>query len=187
VASDGRLRFGVIGTGSIAVEFVDALASSRSCAAVAVASRDAGPRGGLRAASRCGRELRRLLDPVERTDRYAMAILRFDGDVLAQLSCAVTLTQDDHVRIYGTQGHLHVPLPCWLGERRDAASQIILTRPGAEPEAIDVPGGANIFAPGARPSPSRALTRLPADHQEAPRRWVAWKTTTAGSTTTCPS
>lgn len=41
MASDGRLRFGVIGTGSIAAEFVDALASSRSCAAAAVASRDA--------------------------------------------------------------------------------------------------------------------------------------------------
>jgi hypothetical protein len=114
-----------------------------------------------------------------------MAILRFDGDVLAQLSCAVTLAQDDHVRIYGTHGHLHVPQPCWLGGRRDAASQIILTRPEFEP--IEVPGAANIFAPGARPSASRALTRLPADHQQAPRRWSAWKTTTAGSTTTCPS
>jgi predicted dehydrogenase len=86
------------------------------------------------------------LDPVERTDRYAMAILRFDGDVLAQLSCAVTLTEDDHIRIYGTDGHLHVPWPCWLGGRRDAASHIIVTRPGSEPEAIDIPGGENIFA-----------------------------------------
>jgi hypothetical protein len=33
VASAERLRFGVLGTGSIAAEFVDALALSRSCAA----------------------------------------------------------------------------------------------------------------------------------------------------------
>jgi predicted dehydrogenase len=298
VASEGRLRFGVLGTGSIAAEFVDALASSRSCEAAAVASRDAGraqafarrhgigasygdypallgdPRvdivyvatphpqhaewaiaaaehgkhvlcekpltmdraeaeAVLAAADRNGvflmeafayrfhpqthrllelireaaigqvraidvtfafgsedavggrllaRELggggildvgcycvsmsRQIvaaasgaatveptdvlgmasLDPVEGTDRYAMAILRFDGDVLAQLSCGVTLTQDDHVRVYGTHGHLHVPWPCWLGGRRDAASQITLTRPGAEPETIDIPGGESIFA-----------------------------------------
>jgi predicted dehydrogenase len=298
VASDGRLRFGVLGTGSIAAEFVDALASSRSCQAAAVASRDAGrgqafarrhgiganygdypallgdPRvdivyvatphpqhaewaiaaaehgkhvlcekpltmdraeaeavlaaadnngvflmeafayrfhpqthrlleliregaiGQVRAIDVTfafgsedavgGRLLARelggggildvgcycvsmsrqivaaasgaatvepvdvvgmaSLDPVEGIDRYAMAILRFGGDVLAQLSCGVTLTQDDHVRVYGTHGHLHVPWPCWLGGRRDAASQIILTRPGAKPEAIEIPGGESIFA-----------------------------------------
>lgn len=93
------------------------------------------------------------LDLVEGTDRYAMAILRFEGDVLAQLSCAVSLTQDDHIRVYGTDAHLHVPWPCWLGGRRNAASQIIITRPGSEPEAIDIPGGENIFALEADGSP----------------------------------
>ena len=36
-----RLRFGIIGTGSIAAEFADGLAAAESAALVAVASRDA--------------------------------------------------------------------------------------------------------------------------------------------------
>lgn len=35
-------------------------------------------------------------------DEFAMGLLRLPGDIIAQLSCGYLLTQDDHIRIYGT-------------------------------------------------------------------------------------
>jgi predicted dehydrogenase len=87
-----------------------------------------------------------VLDPVERTDRWAMAIMRFESDVLAQLSCGVSLTQDDHIRVYGSKGQLHIDQPCWLGGRRDAASRIEARLEDGETRRVDIAGGRNIFA-----------------------------------------
>jgi predicted dehydrogenase len=87
-----------------------------------------------------------VLDPVEQTDRVAMAVMRFEPGILAQLSCGVTIAQDDHVRVYGTEGELYVDRPCWLGGRRDAPSTIVLRRVDGTVEEIAIAGGHNIFA-----------------------------------------
>jgi predicted dehydrogenase len=86
------------------------------------------------------------LDPVQAVDRYAAGILRFERDILAQLATGVTLDQDDHVRVYGTGGHLHIERPCWHGRWRDNPSPIILTRRDYTTETIAVPTGRSVFA-----------------------------------------
>jgi predicted dehydrogenase len=86
------------------------------------------------------------LDPAQGTDHLAMAVMRFGAGVLAQLSCGMTLSQDDHVRVYGSEGQIHIDQPCWLDGRRDAASRIEIRLEGGEARSIDVEGGRNIFA-----------------------------------------
>ncbi|MDQ6818279.1 MAG: Gfo/Idh/MocA family oxidoreductase [Actinomycetota bacterium] len=86
------------------------------------------------------------LDPLERTDRYSAAVMRFAGDILAQLACGVDLMQDDRISVYGSQGQLHVSDPCWLAGRRDAPSRIEIGRSDGEDSVVHIPGGQNIFA-----------------------------------------
>jgi predicted dehydrogenase len=87
------------------------------------------------------------LDPVEGTDLYAAAVMRFPGNILAQLACGVAVAQNDHIRVYGTEGHIHVDQPCWLPGLREAPSTIELTRSdGDGPRVVDIEGGRNIFA-----------------------------------------
>jgi predicted dehydrogenase len=87
-----------------------------------------------------------VLDPAERTDLYALAAMRFPADILAQLACGVMLTQDDHIRVYGTDGQLHIGQPAWLPGYRDAASAIEITPSGSRMHAIEIEGARSIFA-----------------------------------------
>jgi predicted dehydrogenase len=87
-----------------------------------------------------------VLDAAEGIDLYTAGVLKYAGNILAQVACGVALTQDDHIRVYGTEGHLHVPVPCWLGGHRHSDSHIELARPGEALRRIAVPGGASIFA-----------------------------------------
>lgn len=62
-----------------------------------------------------------FLDPVEvhaigeftptGTDAYSAAVLRFDNGVLAQCSCGVQVRQENCLRIYGSDGMIHLPEP----------------------------------------------------------------------------
>ena len=69
-------------------------------------------------------------------DVYASAVVRFPGDILAQLSCGLRVAQDNAVRIYGEEGWIHVPVP-WAPARNGGASRIYLHRLGNDqPEEI---------------------------------------------------
>ena len=52
-----------------------------------------------------------------RVDEWSSAVLRFDGDVLAQVACGVDVWQENTVRVYGADAMLHVPSPWFQGER----------------------------------------------------------------------
>ncbi|MEC3982214.1 Gfo/Idh/MocA family protein [Amycolatopsis sp. H20-H5] len=87
------------------------------------------------------------LDPATGVDEYAMGLLRLPGDIIAQLSCGFRLTQDDHIRIYGTGGQLSVPRPAWVHAlRKPGTSHIVLTPEGGEPEVIEVEATQGLFA-----------------------------------------
>ena len=82
-----------------------------------------------------------VLHPESGVDVYAAATLQFANGVIAQVSAGVGLTQDNVVRIYGSEGWLLVPTP-WVIRPEGGQSTLWLHRSGAtEPEAITVEAG----------------------------------------------
>ncbi len=70
-------------------------------------------------------------------DEYTVAICKFPGEILATLATAVHLLQDNVVRIFGSEGQLLVREP-WLPARGRGFSEIVIERPGRDPETIRV-------------------------------------------------
>jgi predicted dehydrogenase len=64
-------------------------------------------------------------------DEYSAAVLKFPGDIIAQLSAGVQVEQENAVRIYGTQGHIHLPAP-WAPARNGGMSKFFVHRTGQE-------------------------------------------------------
>jgi predicted dehydrogenase len=62
-------------------------------------------------------------------DLCAVATAKFPGNILAQISTAVKLNQENVVRIFGDQGHIFVPAP-WDPSRDGGSSRIFLHRHG---------------------------------------------------------
>ena len=76
--------------------------------------------------------------PESRVDEYASATLLFDGDIVAEVSCAVRLVVGSEVRIYGTDGHIVVPEPWFCSGREGGTSHIEVHRADEEPERVPV-------------------------------------------------
>jgi predicted dehydrogenase len=71
-------------------------------------------------------------------DEWAVASLRFPGDILAQVSTGVSVRQDNAVRVFGTEGSIVVPIP-WIPNREGGTSTILVYKgSSAEPEEIVV-------------------------------------------------
>jgi aryl-alcohol dehydrogenase-like predicted oxidoreductase len=70
-------------------------------------------------------------------DEYAVAAMRFPGDVLAEVATGIRLQQENVVRIFGTDGHIFIPNP-YLPSREGVPNRLYLHRHGAEPEEIVV-------------------------------------------------
>ncbi|MEV6878224.1 Gfo/Idh/MocA family oxidoreductase [Amycolatopsis sp. NPDC051128] len=80
-------------------------------------------------------------------DEYATGLLRLPGDILATISCGIRLAREDGIRVFGTQGQLHVPRPAWIHPlRTPGTSQIILTPSSGEPKVIEVEATQGVFA-----------------------------------------
>lgn len=74
-------------------------------------------------------------------DEWASASVLFPNDILADLFCGTALRVQSDVRVWGTQGHLVVPVP-W----KPLHGEIVLNRAGAEPKTIAVPARADCYA-----------------------------------------
>lgn len=72
-----------------------------------------------------------------RVDEYASAILKFPGEILASVSTAVQLWQDNSVRIFGSEGRLFLRTP-WHPALESDFSEIVLERGKHEAEVIRV-------------------------------------------------
>jgi predicted dehydrogenase/aryl-alcohol dehydrogenase-like predicted oxidoreductase len=68
-------------------------------------------------------------------DEYAVATLKFPGDIVAQLSTGVRLNQDNSVRIYGTEGWIHVPSP-WMCTPTDGAIRFTVHAKGQAQDIV---------------------------------------------------
>ena len=78
-------------------------------------------------------------------DLWAVASMRFPGDVLATLSTSTQVQQDNAVRIFGSDGGIIVPVP-WGPARDGGASTIRLERKGESPQEIAVDSPQPIYA-----------------------------------------
>ena len=78
------------------------------------------------------------LHPETGTDVYALATAEFPGGILGQLATGVGLNQDNGLRVFGSEGSLHVPAP-FLMAKEGGSVTIFLTRKGSpKPEEIVV-------------------------------------------------
>ena len=77
-------------------------------------------------------------------DAYAAALLRFDGDIIAEVATGVGLTQDSTVRIYGIDGSIVIP-SAYIPAREGGTVEIHLNR-GNEPEVIEVTTDRHLYS-----------------------------------------
>lgn len=78
----------------------------------------------------------------ERTDEWAIADLKFENDIVAQLSTGVQLNQDNSVRIYGSDGWIHIPSPWFCGSENGGK---IIVHKGNEPQEFTTEAG-NLYS-----------------------------------------
>ena len=64
------------------------------------------------------------------SDDYAVAILRFQSDIFAQVSCGVSLEHRNDVRIFGSKGSIHIPSPWVPGGSGPGETVIYLKKTG---------------------------------------------------------
>jgi len=78
-------------------------------------------------------------------DEYTSAILKFPGEILATLSSAVQLWQDNSVRIFGSEGRLLLTTP-WHPAHEADFSEIVIERNKHETELIRVPAPGTTYS-----------------------------------------
>lgn len=78
-------------------------------------------------------------------DHYTTACAEFPGDIIATLSTGVAVNQENAVRIYGTRGHIHLPVPWTPGAGADP-TYIHLHQDGAEPQRLEIAPDRPLFA-----------------------------------------
>lgn len=87
-----------------------------------------------------------VLHPEAGSDAQSSAVLRFAGDITAEVSCGTWVTQQNRMRIYGSEGSIEVPSP-YVIVRDLSASEIYWHRKGeAEAETITITPDRNLYA-----------------------------------------
>lgn len=80
-----------------------------------------------------------------RVDEYACALLRFPGDIIAQVATGVRLNQDNSLQIFGDEGRITVP--AWWNPGREAGkSSIFVTRYGKGDEEVVIEFDRGVYA-----------------------------------------
>ena len=79
----------------------------------------------------------------EGTDAAAVAVCRFPGNILAQLSTSVLLNQPNHVTILGEGGSITLTQPWFAGEK---GARLIIKRNGHEPEEMNTETREDLYA-----------------------------------------
>lgn len=83
----------------------------------------------------------------EHYDEWAVANLRFSGDILAQVSAAVYLEHRNDVRIFGSKGSIYIPSPWVPGGRAPGITSIFLKKTGIkEIEEIKINSTCSLYS-----------------------------------------
>ena len=84
-------------------------------------------------------------------DKYTSAILLFKNDIIAEISCGITLDTGGELRIYGTEGQIFIPDPWFCGGIDGGQSSIQISRKDEKLETIKI-------------LPNRGLYTIEAEH-----------------------
>lgn len=71
-------------------------------------------------------------------DEWTSALLKFPGDIIAEVSCSVSLTQDNVLRILGTAGRIEVKDFWFAGGREGGTGIIEIHHANGSVEAVEV-------------------------------------------------
>ena len=86
------------------------------------------------------------LHPLTQTDDYGAAVVKYPGEVIAEISCGSTVLPDISARIYGSKGWLDVPTPFFPG-LEGKTDRFFLHRHGAgAPEEFTFPVSMGLYA-----------------------------------------
>jgi predicted dehydrogenase len=77
-------------------------------------------------------------------DLSTAATLAFEGGVLARVACSIQANLDSSLRIYGSEGSIHVASP-WLPGRIGSEATIVVQRWGSETDVLDIPLEADVY------------------------------------------
>ncbi len=102
-------------------------------------------------------------------DEWAIASLKFPGDILAQVSTSVSLNQENVVRIFGSEGNIFLPNPWQMNRTTPEPARIIVHLKNTEPREIKIEASVTSFAyeadvfgnallAGKRQAPAPAMT-----------------------------
>lgn len=105
-----------------------------------------------------------VLHPQSAVDTQATAVLKFPGDITAEISCSTLVNQDNVLRVYGTEGWIHVASP-FVINRQPTPTELTWHRVGADaPEAIMIESDRGLYAYEA----DAFATAVQAGEQEVP-------------------
>jgi len=114
-------------------------------------------------------------------DHWTAAVVKYPGNIVAQLSTGVEVNQESVVRIFGSGGNIFVPSP-WFCSRHGEPSKIIVNRNGKPSEEVIVESGMDLYSIEAdtvgasiekRQAPSPAMTTF--DSLSNLRTMDAWR------------
>ncbi len=76
--------------------------------------------------------------PETGVDGHAAALLRFPGDIIAQVSTGIQLAQENDLTVYGSKGRIHVPSPWFCTGREGGSGSIFIHREDGEMSEIAI-------------------------------------------------
>jgi predicted dehydrogenase/aryl-alcohol dehydrogenase-like predicted oxidoreductase len=103
-------------------------------------------------------------------DEWAVASLKFPGDILANISTGVSVNQENTVRIYGSEGNLLIPSP-WTPARDGGQSKIVIHRKDKAAQDIIVESEMQLYGIEAD-----TVARF-IDQRQASARAMSWEDT----------
>jgi len=78
-------------------------------------------------------------------DELAIAVMKFPGGMLAQLSTGVRLALENRVRVWGEEGHMDVPSP-WVVRMDAGKSILVVQREGERAQDVKIHADRGLYA-----------------------------------------
>lgn len=78
-------------------------------------------------------------------DEYATAMLRFPGDIIAQVATGVAVNQENNLQVFGTRGNIFLPV-FWNPDKQGDKPAMTLTIDGEAPKDVTVETERGVYA-----------------------------------------